>query len=84
MATILILTDAERATLTSQLARLKEAEISFLSGERANRMNVGDEGVGFADVNLEDIKMKIREIEDKLAAADACGTARRRPFKVRW
>jgi hypothetical protein len=78
------LTDSQVLDLQTELVALKKARLSFLTGERANRMNVGDEGVGFADVKLADINMRIREIEDQLAAADPCNTGRRRPFRVQW
>lgn len=78
------LTDAERTELETELAALKVARTAFLKGERANRMNVGDEGIGFADVPYEELVARIREIEDKLAADDPCSTTRRRPFTVRW
>lgn len=78
------LSTEERTELEAELAALKTARTSLLKGERANRMNVGDEGIGFADVPYEELVARIREIEDKLAADDASSTTRRRPFGVAW
>ena len=78
------LTTEQRTDLETELAALKVARTAFLKGERANRMNVGDEGIGFADVPYEELVKRIREIEDQLAADDRCSTTRRRPFGVQW
>lgn len=78
------LTTAQRTELETELTALKAARLSFLTGERANRVNYGERGAGFADVSIEDLNKRIRDIENQLAADDPCNPNRRRPMTVRW
>lgn len=80
---MIIRTADERAQAVTDIARLREAEMSLATGERANRMNYAERGVGFAEMSRADIQAAIREREDAIAAYDG-SCSRRRPLHVRW